>query len=87
MDPSTKGSQEGMAIIAILHQGRRCRDDHQGLVRGLESSSSDSRDAHSKEVDAGKDQTPFRDKAMPKKLKPSQNLTQQKNGGVPKKGT
>jgi hypothetical protein len=40
-----------------------------------------------KEADAGKFQTLSEDKATPKKTNPSQKLTQQKNGGVPKKGT
>jgi hypothetical protein len=40
-----------------------------------------------KEADAGKDQTPVGDKVVPKKPKPSQKPTQQKKGGVPKKGT
>jgi hypothetical protein len=40
-----------------------------------------------KEVEAGKDQTPFGDKVAPKKPNPSQKPTEQNKGGVPKKGT
>jgi len=40
-----------------------------------------------KEVDVGKEQTLVRDKMIPKKPNPGQNLTQQKKGGALKKGT
>jgi hypothetical protein len=40
-----------------------------------------------KEVDAQQEQTPTRDKIVPKKPKTGQNSTQQKKGGVSKKGT
>jgi hypothetical protein len=36
-------------------------------------------------VDVGQAKTPTRDKYAPKKLKPTQKMTQQKKGGIGKK--